>query len=148
MVPIESLRSLACFASIPAESLKAVAAIAEERDFKSGEVLWHEGEPIRWLCIVRQGEIDVVYHLRGEKQCVVDTVIGSEITGWSALVEPYRHSATCVARAAGRFLCIDAAGLRSLCEKDSVLGYRLLMQVAQTLSSRLKGARVQLAAAG
>jgi CRP/FNR family transcriptional regulator, cyclic AMP receptor protein len=148
MVPVEALRSLACFAGIPADSLKAVAAIAEDRDFEAGEVLWHEGEPIRWLCIVRQGEIDVVYHLQDKKRCVVDTVIGGEITGWSALVEPYRHSATCVARAAGRFLCIDAAALRGLCEKDSVLGYRMLTQVAMTLSSRLKGARLQLAAAG
>ena len=148
MVPLETLRSLACFAGIPAESLKAVAAIAEERDFKSGEVLWHEGEPIRWLCIVRQGEIDVVYHLQDGKQRVVDTVVGGEITGWSAVVEPYRHSATCIARAAGRFVCIDAAGIRALCEKDFVLGYRLLKQVTLTLSSRLKAARVQLAASG
>ncbi len=148
MVPVETLRSLACLAGLPAESLKAVAAITEEREFKTGEVLWREDDPVRWMCIVRQGEVDVAYNLQSGKQRVVDTVVGGEITGWSALVEPYRHSATCIARAGGRILCIDAAGIRGLCDKDALLGHRLLIQIARTLSSRLRGALVQLAAAG
>ncbi|MDM8006527.1 MAG: cyclic nucleotide-binding domain-containing protein [Phycisphaerae bacterium] len=148
MVPVETLRSLACLAGVPADHLKAVAAITDEREFKTGEVLWREGEPVRSMYIVRQGEIDVTYHLQGGRQCVVDTVVGGEITGWSALVEPYKHTATCVARAAGRALLVEAAGLRELCEKDAVLGYRLLIQVSRTLSSRLQGARLQLAATG
>lgn len=148
MVPVETLRSLACLAGVPADSLKALAAIAEERDFKAGEVLWHEGDPVRWMCVVRQGEIDVIYQLQGGRQCVVDTVVGGEITGWSAFVEPHRHTATCVARASGRALYLEAAPMRALCEKDSLLGYRLLKQVARTLSSRLESARLQLVATG
>jgi CRP/FNR family transcriptional regulator, cyclic AMP receptor protein len=148
MVPVETLRSLACLAGMPVDSLKAVAGITEEREFKTGEVLWREADPVRQMCIVRQGEIDVVYHLQGGKQCVVDTVVGGEITGWSALIEPYRHSATCIVRAGGRMLCVDAAGIRGLCEEDAVLGYRLLTQVIKTLRSRLNGARLQIAATG
>ncbi len=148
MVPVEILRSLSCFAGISLESLKSVAAIAEEREFKAGETLWQEGDPVRCLYVVRQGEIDVVYHLQSGRKCVVDTVVGGELTGWSALVAPYRHTATCIARAGGRALCVDAAAIRDLCEKDALLGYRLLMQVTQTLSSRLQGARLQLAATG
>lgn len=146
MVSIEVLRSLPCFAGVSGESLKAVAAIAEEHDFKAGQTLWKEGDDVRWLYIVRQGEIDIIYDLQGGKQCVVDTVVGGEMTGWSAVVEPYRHTATCVARQPGRALCIQAADIRKLCDKDPQLGYHLLMQVARTLSNRLQGARLQLAA--
>lgn len=124
---------------------EAVAAIAEERQFSAGQVLWREDDPVHWMYVIRRGEVDVTYQLQGGRQCVVDTVVGGEITGWSALVEPYRHTATCVARAAGSAVCVDAAGLRERCEKDPVLGYRLMMQVARTHSSRLQGARVQLA---
>jgi CRP/FNR family cyclic AMP-dependent transcriptional regulator len=148
MVPVETLRSLACFAGVPADSLKAVAAITDERRFKAGETLWREGDPVRCMGIVRQGEIDVTYELQGERRCVVDTVVGGEITGWSALVAPHRYTATCVARADGLLLGIEAARLRELCANDPVLGYHLLMQVAQALSSRLEGARLQLAATG
>ncbi len=148
MVSTEILRSLSCFGGVSPESLKALAAIAEERDFKAGQTLWQEGDPVRFLLIVRHGEIDVTYRLQSGKQCVVDTVVGGELTGWSAVVEPYRHTATCVARTDGRSLCLEAAALRALCEKDHGLGYNLLKQVARTLSSRLAGARMQLAAAG
>jgi CRP/FNR family cyclic AMP-dependent transcriptional regulator len=148
MVSVEVLRSLPHFANVSTESLRAVAAIAEERDFKAGETLWREGAPVQWMYIVREGQIDVIYQLQGGRQCVVDTVVGGELTGWSAVVEPYRHTATCVAREAGRALCIEAAGIRGLCERDPMLGYRLLTQVARTLSSRLEGARLQLAAGG
>ncbi len=146
MVSIEVLRSLPCFAGVSGESLKAVAAVSEEHDFKAGQTLWKEGDAVQWLYIVRQGEIDIIYDLQGGKQCVVDTVVGGEMTGWSAVVEPYRHTATCVARQAGRALCIQAADVRKLCDKDPQLGYHLIMQVARTLSSRLQGARQQLAA--
>lgn len=146
MVPVETLRSLPFFAGMSTESLKELAAITEEREFKAGETISREGEKVRWMKILRQGEIDVIYQLQGGKQCVVDTVVGGELTGWSALVEPYRHTATCVARAPGRALCIEAAAVRELCERDPAVGYRLMMQVARTLGNRLKGARLQLAA--
>ena len=146
MVSTEVLRSLPYFAGVSGESLKAVAAISEERDFKAGQTLWKEGDDVQWLYIVRQGEIDIIYDLQGGKQCVVDTVVGGEMSGWSAVVEPYRHTATCVARQPGRALCIQAADIRKLCDKDPQLGYHLLMQVARTLSNRLQGARQQLAA--
>ena len=148
MVSVESLRSLPFFVGISMESLKALAAIAEERNFKAGEAFWKEGDTVQWLLILRRGEVDVIYQLQSGKQCIVDTVVGGELTGWSALVEPYRHTATCVARENGSALYLEAAGLRKLCVQDPAIGYHLLIQVAHTLSSRLNGARVQLAVSG
>jgi len=146
MVSVELLRSFPYFAGVGSESVKAVAAIADERDFQSGEALFREGDPARYLYILRQGQVDISYRLHGGKERVVDTVVGGELLGWSAVVEPHRSTATGVAREAGRAIYIDAAGIRRLCEQDPVLGYRLFTQVARMLSSRLQGARVQLAA--
>ena len=39
----------------------------------------------------------------------------------------------------------DAVKLRQLCEKDSALGYHLMVQIAKLLAHRLEGASVQLA---
>jgi CRP-like cAMP-binding protein len=146
MVSVEVLRSFPYFAGVSSESLKAVAAIAEERNFRASETLFKEGDAARWLYIVRQGQVDIVYHLPGGEKRVVDTVVAGDLMCWSAVVEPHQNTATGVAREAGRVVCIDAAGARKLCEQDPALGYRLLMQVARVVSSRLQGARVQLAA--
>jgi CRP-like cAMP-binding protein len=122
--------------------------IAEERDFKAGETLFRERDPARYLGIVRHGEVDIVYHFHGGEERVVDTVVGGELLGWSALVEPHERTASAIARSAGRLVNLEGAGVRQLCEKDHTLGYRLLGQIARVLSSRLQGAQLQLAAGG
>ncbi len=147
MVPVEVLRSLPVFAGVSAEALRALAAIADERAFQAGEVLWRPGDPALWMYVIRQGQVDIVYETSGGKHCVVDTVVGGELTAWSALVEPYRYTALSVAREAGRAVCVQAAGLRQLCEQDAVLGYHLAMQIAKAMGNCLEGARLQLVAA-
>ncbi len=148
MVSMEILRSLPYFAGVGTESLRAVAAITEERDLAAGEPLFREGDPAQALFILRAGEVDIVYQRPADEGLVVDTVIAGDLIGWSSLVEPYRCTATAVPRAAGRAVRIDAAGIRKLCEQDHTLGYHLLKELAGTLSRRLQGALVQLAASG
>lgn len=148
MVSIEVLRAFPYFAGVSAETLKAVAAITEERTLALGEPLFREGEPARALFILRNGQVDIVYqHHIGEGR-VVDTVVAGDLIGWSSLVEPHRCTATAVPREAGRAVRIDGPGIRSLCEQDHTLGYHLLKELAGTLSRRLQGALVQLAAGG
>jgi CRP-like cAMP-binding protein len=123
-----------------------VAAITEERAFPAGQPLFREGDPAQALYILRAGEVDIVYqHHVGEGR-VVDTVVAGDMIGWSSLVEPHRCTATAVPRTAGRAVRIDAAGMRALCDRDHTLGYQLLKELAATLSRRLQGALVQLAA--
>ena len=146
MVSIEILRSFPYFAGVNNETLKAVAAITEDRRFKAGEVLFKEGDPSRGLHILRQGQVDIIYRLHGGEERVVDTVVAGDLIGWSSLVEPYHSTAKAVAREAGEAVWIAAAGIRALCEKDHTLGYHLLKQLAGVLSRRLQGALVQIAA--
>lgn len=146
MVSIEVLRSFPYFAGVCAESLKAVAAITEERPLALGEPLFKEGDPARALYILRAGQVDIVYQHHRDQGCVVDTVVAGDLIGWSALVEPYRCTATAVPREPGQVVRIDAVGIRGLCERDHTLGFQLLKELAGTLSRRLQGALVQLAA--
>ncbi len=148
MVSIEVLRSFPYFAGVKPESLKAVAAITEERTFPAGQPLFKEGETAQALYILRAGEVDIVYQHHVDEGRVVDTVVAGDLIGWSSLVEPYRCTATAIPRAPGRVVRIDGPAIRSLCEQDHTLGYHLLKELAATLSRRLQGALVQLAAGG
>jgi CRP/FNR family transcriptional regulator, cyclic AMP receptor protein len=148
MVSIEVLRSFPYFAGVSTDSLKAVAAVTEERAFAAGEPLFKEGDPARALYILRAGQIDIVYQRHSDEGRVVDTVVAGDLIGWSALVAPYCCTATAVPREPGRIVRIDAVGIRNLCDRDHTLGYHLLNALADTLSHRLQGALVQLAAGG
>ena len=148
MVSVEVLRSFPYFAGVSAESLKAVAAITEERTFPAGQPLFKEDDPARALYILRAGQVDIVYQRHVDEGRVVDTVVAGDLIGWSSLVDPYRCTATAIPREPGRTVRIDGPGLRSLCERDHTLGYHLLKEVTGTLSRRLQGALVQLSADG
>jgi len=146
MVSVEVLRATPYFAAVSNERLRLVAAIAEERAFEAGDILFEETESATGILIVQEGEIDIVYALPDGKQCVVDTVVRGDLIGWSTLVEPFRRTATAAARTPANCIFIDAAGIRRLCEEDHTLGYRLMQKLAETLSRRLRGALVQIAA--
>ncbi len=89
--------------------------------------------------------VDIQYTLVTGERCTVDTLVPGDLLGWSALVEPYRMTAIATAPAGTRLIKIEAKRLRELCDRDPLLGYRLMSQVVKLLDDRLDGARVQLA---
>ncbi|MCR4414064.1 MAG: hypothetical protein NUV77_16740, partial [Thermoguttaceae bacterium] len=72
--------------------------------------------------------------------------VDGDILGFSAIVEPYKYTALGTASKETQLVTIQAKKLRELCEKEPMLGYRLMAQVARLLAHRLESARIQLAA--
>src|SRR3972149_5090233 len=95
--------------------LKQVAMLGKERIFKAGERLFEEGKPAAHLLMLEAGEVDVVYTLAKGRQVVVDTVVAGDLLAWSALLEPYKLTATGVARGEGALIEGGAEPLRQLC---------------------------------
>lgn len=148
MISPELLRRYRCFATVSEASLKSVAMIANEQSVPAGTVLFREGDPADTLRILVDGEVKVQYTMGDAELRTVDTLIPGDLVGWSALVEPYKMTSVATACIDTRLIAIEAARLRELCDRDPLLGHRLLEQVARLLADRLEGARVQLAAAG
>jgi CRP-like cAMP-binding protein len=147
MISPETLRRYPVFSGASDYSLRRLATNAEQLGYAAGETLFNDGEPADRLYIVVSGEADIRYDLNDGSQRTVDTVVGGDLLGWSALVEPRRMTAHCVARVDTEVISIDASQLRDLCDADKNLGYGVLLEVASCLSHRLQGARVQLATA-
>jgi CRP-like cAMP-binding protein len=145
MISPELLRRYPYFANVSEESLRHVAMISDEQSIPSGTVFFREGDRAESLYIVTEGEVDIDYTLGSGERRTVDTVVSGELVMWSALVAPYRSTATATARKETKLIAIHAEKLRALCEKEHELGYRLLLSVTKLLATRLEGARVQLA---
>lgn len=147
MISPELLRRYPYFAEVSEEDLKQVAMISEEVSAPAGNVLFTEDDMTDYLYIITAGEIDLQYRLGSGDMRTVDTVVPGDLVVWSALVEPYRCTATGTVRKDARLIAIDAPKLRALCEASRDLGYRMLASVTKLLANRLEGARVQLATA-
>jgi CRP-like cAMP-binding protein len=145
MISPEVLRRYPYFAGIDDESIKHLAMIAEEKAVPANTVMFREGDAATHLSVILKGEVSIQYILGTGELRTVDTLVDGDLLMWSALVEPYKATAVGTTTKETHLACIDAAKLRLLCEKQPVLGYRLMTQVAKLLAHRLEGARVQLA---
>lgn len=145
MISPELLRRYPYFGEVDDESLKQVAMISNEVKFSAGETIFEEGDPAENLYLLTDGEVDLQYTLGSGELRTVDTLVAGDLMVWSALVEPYKCSATGKVKKDAMAIAMAADKLRQLCENNHELGYRVLTSVAQLLATRLEGARVQLA---
>lgn len=147
MISPEILRRYPYFAGIDENSLRQLAMITDEkRRIPSGTRLFAEGEQVKHLGIVLGGEVNIQYLLGNGEMRTVDTLVGGDLLGFSALIEPYKYTGFATATQPTDLALVDAPKLRELCREDPRLGYQLTLEVAKMLAHRLEGARVQLAA--
>lgn len=145
MISPQILRRYPYFAGISEESLTQLAMIGEEKTVPADTVMFREGDPANYLSIIVKGEVNIQYVLGEDELRTVDTLVEGDLLMWSALVEPYKATAVGTTTKDTHLVRIDATKLRTLCEHEPILGYRLMTQVAKLLAHRLEGARVQLA---
>jgi CRP-like cAMP-binding protein len=103
---------------------------------------------------------EAVYHLleegapipllEGQSGVYTEVDVGEagpgEIVGISALIAPYRLTATARSSVDSRMVRVDAVALRALCAEDSALACALLQATAQVALKRLHFTRQQLLA--
>lgn len=147
MISPERLRRYPHCAGAPDDLLKAVAMLAQERPFKAGDRLFEEGATATKLMFLDSGEVDIVYRLGDDREVAVETLVEGDLMAWSALLDPYRLTATGLARKDGVAIEIEAEKLRQICQENPSHGFVMMTQVAKTLRDRLSATRVQLAAA-
>src|SRR4030067_718331 len=116
MISPERLRRFPHCAGASDEMLKQVAMLGKERSFKAGERLFEEGKPAAQLLMLEAGTVDIIYTLAKGRQVVVDTVVAGDLLAWSSLLEPYKLTATGVARGEGDLIEVGGEPLRTRCQ--------------------------------
>jgi CRP-like cAMP-binding protein len=158
MISPEILRRYPHFAGIDEACLGEVAKISDEREFKNGETIFEEsgsylatariyekGEEATHLMLLVKGKVDIALTLGTGEKAVVGTLVEGDLMALSAMIPPYHLSATGVAKEDGNFIEIEAKALRTLCDENTGLGYRLMQGVAKGIMTRLQDTRVELA---
>ena len=145
MVPRELLRRYLDAADVGDGTIDAVAQFSHEQRFDADDIIFREEQVSEHLYIVTAGQVDVQYLLGSGKRQTVDTLTAGDFLVWSAVVKPHTTDAIAICRAKTTVVAIEAVGLRELCEKDALFGYRLVSQLARVIRRRLQAARLQIA---
>ena len=153
MISPETLRRYPFFGTLDFNQLKEIAIISDTVTFEKGEEIFEECGPADALYLVTEGLVDLFYRSLDDegkkppKELVAGEVSPGEFLGFSSLIEPYSLNATARASQATHLIMIDAPALRALCDKDPLMGYRVMTQLAKEAIARLIDVRIQLAAA-
>src|SRR5271157_1816763 len=137
MISTQLLRYYPHFSGLSEDYLAQIANISDRRQFKAGDELFIEGAPATHFCFIMSGEVNIVYTLGDNRTVVADALIKGDAFGWSALIEPHRMTASCVAKNNGEYIAIEAEGLRHLCDANPECGYRVALELAKLLRDRL-----------
>ena len=100
MVSPEQLRRYPFFGGLMAEELASIAMIVEEVSFPDGTIIFRDGDLATKLYVLASGAVDLVYHIErtgGIETSFVGSIAAGEPFAISAVVEPYRLTATGVA---------------------------------------------------
>lgn len=146
MVSTELLRRSELFAGLTSDQIERVAALGEEVEYQSDEVIVHEGEASDEIYVVREGMVEVLVSegaipdVPGPPQMRSIVHLGPGQTfGEMALVDRGARSATirCV-KGGTRLTILRREELLALCDSDPRIGYLLMRNVASDLSFKLR----------
>jgi CRP-like cAMP-binding protein len=112
--------------------------------YKTDRVVFAEGDPATHLYLVQDGSVVIQIQTDPDHRIDVFTAGKGISLGWSALVPPYRMTATCIARGQVSLIKIDGQQLRNLCDRDHQVGYRIMSYVARVIEQRLHDTRLEL----
>ena len=153
MLSPEILRRFPFFSFMNDAQLKAVAMIAEEKDYKNGDSIINAEAPATSLFFLMEGSVANYYIVTSEhdpyykREYYISDFNPGEIFGISALIEPYIYTAAVRVEQPCKIIKIEASALRALCEVDPKLSSGMMHAIAKAALERLQQTRVQLIAA-
>ena len=129
---------------LPADHVGELAACAGAVDFEPGELLFRQGEVADRFMLVRSGLVSLEvaedeYHYR-----TIQMLTEGDALGWSWLFSPSEWAFDARAQTRVRVISFDADCLSELCERQTDLGYQLLLRIAGVMADRLQAARRQV----
>lgn len=132
------------FGALPKDGRDQLISLAREVSFAAGERIFNEGGKADHFWIIHTGTVALDLHVPGRRAAVIETLGAGELLGWSWLLPPRHWHLGAEADSPVRAYEFDAAEVRDLCGKDSVLDHALCVYVAGVIADRLRAARVRL----
>jgi CRP-like cAMP-binding protein len=139
----EVLHANPIFAGVPMRELQALVAASRETSYRAREVIFTEGEPAAWFCIVRRGHVKILRAARGGRDVVLELLGPGEPFGGVAVIERREYPASAQATEPTDVLRIPQDAMIALSERHP----SVVREMALMIGRRLRDAHASLATA-
>ncbi|PLX86131.1 MAG: hypothetical protein C0617_01865 [Desulfuromonas sp.] len=134
----ETFRGSALLRNLDEGEIEALDAICSEKRIDEGATVFVENMPGESLYMVREGTIKVSKMLaEGEERIII--ILGPEdVFGEMALLDGGARTATARVIEAASLLVLKKEDFDALCERNPALGIKLMRNIVQALSQRIR----------
>ncbi len=142
----EAMRQSDLFRTLSDEEIGRVADLCEQRSYPADGAIINEDERGTEIFVVVKGRVDIEIRrpLGGDASQTIDTLGPGHVFGELTLVDGFLRSATVRARGPVECLVIPDGKLISLMDADHTIGYRIMRNVSQVLSARIRETNLRL----
>lgn len=144
MVPADVLGGLDIFGGLTESELDAVTRISNITRCNKGEFIFKEYDQARELYVLKEGKVAIEFEVGRHEEAVVHIAQAGQAFGWSALIIPYRFTASARCMEDSEVITVDREGLKKLMDTDCYLGFVIMEKLAEIISVRLRETRLQL----
>jgi CRP-like cAMP-binding protein len=141
---VETLRFLRFLHDVSEEHLDRLAGVATVRDFKSGAVVFREGDRATCVYLVVAGKVSLEICAPSVGCKRILTTGPGEVLAWSALLDDARLTATARTMEDSQLVELDAHRLLALFDENPQLGYDFTRRTMHAITKRLSATRMQL----
>lgn len=141
---VELLEAHAFFHGLEPAQIRLIAGCGQIRHYATDAFLGREGTSADDFFVIRRGRVAIETHVPGRAAVTLETLEENEIAGWSWLFPPYRWMFDIRAVQPTSVIALDGKCLRSKCEADHELGFRLMQRFSSIMIARLQAARMQV----
>jgi CRP-like cAMP-binding protein len=133
------------FQALAPKHFQALLAVATEKRWRAGQIIFREGDQADYLYLILSGQIALEIYVPGQGRITILTLGEAGLFGWSAVL-PVIGTRTAGARAMldTWAVAFDSEGLRAACEADHDLGYHVYRRLNNVVAGRLSATRLQL----
>ncbi len=147
------LKDTDLFYNLSATQLEMVESICEEKQFRDGELIFPENSHEKELYLIFRGQVDIFLNpslvsrnpTANARSEVIAHLLRGQSFGEVALVDEGVRSAGAKAASSDTFLLqISRERLLYLCNSYPELGYRVMYNLAQDLSQKIRNADLKI----
>lgn len=136
---IETLKQVELFQGLTPAQLERLSALCQSQTWARMTVIFEQGDPADTLYIVASGQVDITVQTPDGGNMTAVFLGAGQIIGEMGLVDAGTRSASAIAVEDNTLIySIRAQELERLCEEDTAIGYRLMRNIAQDLSFKLR----------
>jgi CRP-like cAMP-binding protein len=136
------LKQSELFRTLGADELSMVARFCSTFSVIEEGILFSEGRTASHLYLIADGQIALqkavrVPHGRRPRRTTLGLCGPGDVVGWSALLEPYKHTVSATAWDSSRLIRVEAGSMREAMESHPETGFKVMTALLGVVSRRL-----------